>query len=136
MSERVAIIFDELSQLCSQYRAEVPGGRRAWPRSVKERIFELRKMGLSYIEISKKSGIPASSIYAWSATKKGSSFVPVKVVKSKRDLTVRVRKPIESPEIAASPTVTVVTPSGFRIEGLKLGDVPDLFLNLERRGAR
>ncbi len=133
MSEKIGIIFEEISQLCGQYKEEVPGGRRAWPVSIRERVFELRELGLSYLEISKRSGIAIATIYAWKLKSKTSRFVPVKVVKNSRsNPTVTVRKSVPAEVPVGTPTVTVVTPGGFRIENLRVSDVADLFFSLER----
>src|SRR5271154_5882911 len=77
MSDRAEEIFNELAQICEQYKAEVPSNRGAWPESVKSRVFELKSMGLSFIKIAERTGIATQTIYAW---KRPPSFLPVKVV--------------------------------------------------------
>jgi hypothetical protein len=128
MQDRVADLFDELRQLSTQYKAEVPGGRRAWPKCIKDRVIELAELGVKKPEIADRSGLPYFTVHSWtksqSRKKSASSFVQVKVVKKKPTrerlpVTVTV-KDLRVPTIAASQiaTVTVTTPNGFRIEGL------------------
>lgn len=57
MDERKDELLGEVKQIFEQYRQEVPGKRRAWPESIKQRVEELHKLGLSYTQIAKKAGI-------------------------------------------------------------------------------
>lgn len=125
MSDKVTTLFDELTQICNQYKAEVPGRRRAWPQSIKKRISELRQLGVGASEIAACTSIPIQTIYSWSNNAKSSSFLPVKVTaikaKSKTPtVTVRKRSIMKKAQSKSDqiPTVTVVTPSGIRVEGL------------------
>lgn len=45
-------IISEIKQMIVQYRAEVGSERRAWPRSIQMRVFELIEMGFSIQSIS------------------------------------------------------------------------------------
>ena len=140
--QRVADLFLELEQICEQYKEQVPGRRRAWPRAVKDRIGELQRLGISGHQISKRVPIPYMTIASWRRDKpeSGSAFLPVKIVEQPtlapaRATTVTVEKrergrpPIQKVSIAT--TVTVVAPNGLRIEGLPV----DAALRL-LRGAR
>lgn len=142
MSDRVSALFEELSQLIYQYKNEVPGRRRAWPVSIKERVAELRRSGVTFMVISKKSGISIATLYSWKLKSTNSKFLPVKVVEKKSQQpisTVTVRGKRSSimnrsiPE-SAIPTVTVVTRSGLRIEGLGAGDILELIAKIELGG--
>ncbi len=135
MSEKISTILEEISQLCLQYKAEVPGRRRAWPRSIKDRVLALRRLGVSYVKIAQGSGLSAATLYSWKLEQKGASFMPVKVT-AKSTPTVTVGASAERERV--SPTVTVITPSGFRIEGLCALDITELVFCIERRmaGAR
>jgi hypothetical protein len=123
----VDTIFVELSQICDQYKAEVPSNRGPWPESVKARVFELKTMGLSFVKIAERTGIPYGSITSW---KRPGSFLPVKVVKDKSPtVTVgRPRKKASKPELR---TVIVTTPSGYRIEGLDANSAAELIARVE-----
>lgn len=100
MSRTREEIIAELNELCVQYKAEVPGRSQAWPKSIKERVSELHAMGLGDTEISRRVPISAQTIYSWRQGLKKSreGFLPVKIVEAS--------------------TVTVITPQGYRIEGL------------------
>lgn len=124
MGNRQCELLDEVNQLLTQYRQEVPGGRRAWPESIKARVLELRRLGLNYSEIAKRTGVPYFTVLRWRDEKKAPSFEPLAVVPSRASLpkvvTVTVpksRSPRSRPSLA---TVTVAVPGGIRIEGVSL----------------
>jgi transposase-like protein len=127
-------LLDEISQLLSQYRQEVPGKRRAWPESIKQRARALRGTGLNWAQIANRSGIPYHTVLKWRDDKRAGSFALVNVVPAKRYKakvrTVTVAKPtaVKVPDV-----VTVTMPNGVRIEGV--GTVLLLEL-LPRLGAR
>ena len=162
MSELKSDLFDQLSQLCRQYKVEVPGQRQAWPESVKVLIRKLIASGTPAPEIARVSGISYFTINKWSRDARKSaappsSFVEARVVgasprsllapprrrgRPKRIATVTVAEPkikIASTlagvndEIAAcvAVTVTVTTPSGFKLEGLPV----DVALALVKAGS-
>lgn len=130
MGAQAAEIFEELRQICEQYKNEVPGRRRAWPKSIKDRVFALQRQGIRSNQIAKRVPIPYATIMSWNVSdKRKGAFLPVKVVKSATPPTVTVggrpkRKhgPVESKVM----TVTVVTPKGLRIEGLPIEAALDL----------
>ncbi len=116
-------LLDEIRQLITQYRQEVPGRRRAWPESIKNRVLELELMGLERKEIAKRTGISYYTIFNWGAASKKPCFERVTVVRARRALpkaaTVTMTK--SRPHRVARPTLTTVTvtmPSGIRIEGV------------------
>ena len=130
-----AVIAEEVRQLCSQYLQEVPSRRRVWPKSIKDRIFQLLKLEVSSAAIAAQTGIPIATIYQWKsvsprlqAPSPAADFLPVKVVPNK------VTKPQVSPEPSkkpeprrryrgkrsAAPTIIVVAPNGIRFEGLDI----------------
>ncbi|MBU6375845.1 MAG: hypothetical protein KGQ59_07615 [Bdellovibrionales bacterium] len=123
MDDQVSEIFEQLNQICEQYKKEVPGRRHAWPKSIKDRILALQRAGVGAPQIAKRVPVPYATIMSWAiAEKKSGGFLPVKVVKAKRSPTVTVRGARDlggaSRTKTESLTVTVVTPEGFRIEGL------------------
>lgn len=119
-------LIDEIRQLREQYLAEVPGRRSTWPKSIKERVLQLRQLELSYEKIAALTGIPAPTIYSWkSRLNPEPAFLPVKVVE----------EPARSPVVEApatrklaskrvrersTPTIIVIAPNGVRLEGLDL----------------
>jgi hypothetical protein len=100
-------IISEIAQIMEQYRKEVPGGRRAWPESIKSRVIRLRGAGLRCAEISRRTGLPYYTVLEW--RKSATAFVELPVVKEKKVGTVTV------PSLG---TVTVFLPSGVRIDGV------------------
>ncbi len=71
MGNRKAELLDEISQLLDQYRREVPGRRRAWPESIKQRALELHPLGLNFTQIAKRTGLPYYTLLKWRHEKKG-----------------------------------------------------------------
>lgn len=125
-------LLEELRQICSQYKSEVPSRRRPWPRSIKTRIEQLKGMGISYHRISKETCIPIMTMYSWRKTRNAGSFLPVRVsgesrspeVIGDRTSTVTVKIPSKpGPKIRRISTVTVTTPDGIKIEGLSTEQV-------------
>jgi hypothetical protein len=121
MSSESDRLLAEIKQIKQQYQHEVGSKRRPWPRSIRDRISALEKMGVSPREISDGSGVPYHTILQWKFLKrkldKNKSFHPM-VVNNEGDL------PVKSPptvtvktDLKPSRTVTVTTPLGFRIEG-------------------
>lgn len=130
MSDKIESLFQELSQICTQYKAEVPGRRRAWPESIKERVFSLRNYGVSWSKITERTGISYQTMIVWKQP--ATSFSPVKVVESKKPMTVTVREKLRPKAVAKALTVTVITPSGYRIEGLDQRSALTLIEKLHR----
>ena len=146
MTESQNTILDELEQLSSQYKAEVPGVRRAWPESVKSRIRLLLEDGMTAAEASRKTGIPYFTLNSWRRrsharfiqAKLSAPQLPINLLPEKRKLgrprkshhlpaTVTVANlSMQKPSVnhvtsETSGTVTVTTPNGFKIEGLPIG---------------
>jgi hypothetical protein len=143
MSGRAAELIQEVRQITLQYKAEVPGHRRAWPEAIKKRVTELFSLGLKTRKISEVTGISIHTLSLWkSQINGGQSFQQLKIIdaaesKAKSELlatakansfaTVTVTKKRGRPPKVLSPqqldvannvTVTVTTPDGFRIEGV------------------
>jgi len=129
-SEQLA---DEIRQIAQQYQKEVSTKRRAWPLSIKERVIELRQLGLSRREVFKMTGIPEPTVWIWTkgqkreSIKEGSRFVPVKVTSTVKSLTVR--SDIEPISPAIEQSLTVELPGGLRVLGMSI----DTLILLSRR---
>jgi hypothetical protein len=127
-------IVAELLDLCAQYKAEVPGRSQAWPKSIKERVAELHELGLGDTDIAALVPVPMQTIYSWrhgrikKAKKEESQFLPVRINDSPT-VTVkgRPRKKIQQ-KIS---TVTVTTPSGYKVEGLDVDSAVRLLSEVE-----
>ena len=128
MADRAEEILLELSQLCEQYKAEVPSNRRAWPESIKSRVFELKSLGLSFVKIAERTGIASQTIYTW---RRPERFLPVKVVNPPIP-TITVGNEIRKSRQKLT-TVTVITPRGFRIEGLDAKSAMAIIERLENQ---
>lgn len=141
MSGRAAELIQEIRQITLQYKAEVPGRRRAWPEAIRKRVTELFSLGLKTKKISEVTGISIHTLSLWKsqinggqsfqqlkiidaaeskakslATAKTNSFATVTVAK-KRGRPPKVLSP-QQLDVANNVTVTVTTPDGFRIEGV------------------
>jgi len=145
MTESQNTILNELAQLRSQYKAEVPGVRQAWPESVKSRIRLLLDDGMTAAEVSRKTGIPYYALNSW-FRRSHATFIQAKLSepqllpnampeKRKRGrprkshllpATVTVanlalqKPPVDNVTSEVSGTITVTTPNGFKIEGLPI----------------
>lgn len=158
MKTEIAQLFDELRQICAQYAAEVPGKRRPWPESIKTRVLRLRFLGFSNHRIAQETGIPIMTLYSWKmpsdekaralpAPGPGDSrtgeFTPIRVVRRRTGLPARGRPgPIATDVMTVKtsnrqncqkpPTVTVVHPSGLRLEGLTVEQAIEVARRLGR----
>ncbi|MGK5086804.1 hypothetical protein WDW86_04545 [Bdellovibrionota bacterium FG-2] len=120
-----SVIAEEVRQLCAQYLREVPSSRRTWPKSIKDRIFQLFELELSSAAIAAQTGVPIATIYSWkSVLIKSQTFLPMKVVPNKgierrsKPTTVVTKKEPERQCRGDVPTITVVALTGIRFEGL------------------
>lgn len=133
-------ILDELQQVCDQYRREMPGKRKPWPESIRERILQLRDLGLSFHTISVETGIPAMTLYSWGPDGKtrkrkrpGGAFLPVKIAQVAPPTTLTVKhdiRPAEEERRGSLGTVTIVLTTGIRVEGLDVAAAADLLRRL------
>ena len=107
MTRREELLKD-IREMTAQYRAEVPGGRKAWPKSIKDRVMELSRMGMRTTAIADATGLTYFTIHGWK--KSGAGFHALAVAKP-----ATVTVPIKTQPTA---TVTVTTGNGLRIEGI------------------
>jgi hypothetical protein len=119
MSE-VDTLFDELAQLVGQYKTEVPGGRKAWPRSIKARAQKLASLGVSAAKIARRANVSYYTVYSWgkAAEKKG-GFREIAVVPA-RAVARAPKAPGATLQDPATVTVTVTLPNGCKVEGVPL----------------
>jgi hypothetical protein len=131
--QQVDQILEEIRQLQEQYKKEVPTGRRAWPQSIKQRVCELRELGISFRKIAHQTGISVVTMYAWNQQKsqKEAKFIPVEVVNTKKTITV-TDTDNSMTDIKKTVTVTVTTPQGFKIDGLDIEQVLLVIGRLEK----
>ncbi len=65
MNSKAEEILREIVQLIAQYRAEVPGGRRAWPLAIKSRVLAAVGLGVRAKEIASRTELPYYTILTW-----------------------------------------------------------------------
>jgi hypothetical protein len=128
-------LLEEILQITSQYKDEVPGKRKAWPKAIKERVRELNELGMNVKAICERAGLPYYTVLSWRppkrrVTRSHGEFKQVPIVINPRQLPAPIvdenRTPKKTATVAVEPprqTVTVTTPLGFRIEGLELAQV-------------
>jgi lambda repressor-like predicted transcriptional regulator len=144
MREQKSELLDEVNQLIQQYRQEVPGHRKAWPKSIRERVDELRKLGMTLSEIAKETGISYYTIFSW-FERSAAKFEPVNIVPAKTISTVtvagtkekrRVSRPIaaDCADKQSLATVTITLATGVRIEGLNFEALKNLLPALSGGG--
>ena len=58
-------LIDEIKQITEQYSREVTTARRTWPKSVRDRVLALARLGVPRNRIAKECGIPATTVFLW-----------------------------------------------------------------------
>ena len=106
----------EVLEIAAQYSREVPSGRRAWPESIRSRVFALRRAGVRSAEISRRTGLPYYTVLQWKD--EGPRFVelPVRTTPEK----------VSTVTVPASKEFTILLPCGAVIRGLDLNSVAAL----------
>lgn len=123
-AEAAEKLIVEIKQLQEQYNYEVGSRGKPWPKSIRDRVFELIEMGFSMKSVSDDTGIPYYSILNWRHRGREKSKV-----QQFQELAIR---PVLTGAVAATEcsavfqktaTVTVTTPGGYRIEAVDVGAV-------------
>ena len=132
-SQNVDQIFDEIRQLRVQYESEVGRARKAWPKSIRERVLRLVAAGVRYKVIAERSGISGNTIYLWTTRQDEPSSnlpvagafieLPVAAAKPPRR---RYRKGVHG----KSGTVTVKIGERIEVSGLRARDALKLIQSL------
>jgi hypothetical protein len=119
MDDQQSHLVEEISQIFSQFRSEVPGRRSAWPESLKSRVLELNRSGMTFAKIARHTKVPYYTILRWRDEKRGPSFRVMNVVDKRKIATVTVASTAASESVTVAETQTVVIfPNGVRIEGV------------------
>lgn len=150
MEEEVHHLFNELRNIFEQYQKEVPGKRRPWPESIRERILKLWSLGVTSHQISEECKMPAQTLYSWRQRLKKQKAVPgfseIPLKRSKRRTNFQIQQdeirhsnrlqlsqleslPTMQPQVQQSVILTL--PSGVKIEGLNFEQIKDLLQRLE-----
>lgn len=131
-------LIDEIKQIIVQYREEVERDRKPWPKAIKDRVAELLTSGMTAPEICRATGLAYHTVLKWrpSSIKRGAPR-GIHVSKFKEVAVVPVRVP-QIPTEPSTPrvreikgTVTVTTPSGFKIEVQFLDHAIELIAKLK-----
>ena len=92
-----------------QWRGTRRKGARPYTAEMKTKALQLAKdlraKGLAMDAVSKRLGICAATLYLWGSSSKRNRMVPVKILRA------------ELP-VAAPPCFALVSPRGYRLEGL------------------
>ncbi len=153
MVDEAEQLISEIVQIKNQYVVEVGRGRRAWPKSIKERVARLDEIGISPKVVASRTSIPYDTIVLWrynrrhgvhGRLKKG--FHELKVATAQAPLaapTVGILKSatvtvpeikMRHPSLPPSSSLRLTTPTGFIIEGLDDRNVVRLIGDLTRLG--
>ena len=117
-------LVDEIKQITEQYSREVSTSRRTWPKSVRERVLALARLGVPRSRIAKLCALPSATVFNWCRP------VPRKKPRPEpRFLALPVRSEVSHSNATvgigdSSTTPTVVTgiqlllPGGIEVHGL------------------
>ena len=118
MTDQASLLINEINQMKDQYFAEVGAdARRAWPKSIRERVLLLDDMKMNRKELARLTGVPYETIMQWryQENKNEKRQFHALAVREGKNATVTVA----SPKVTVpNATVTVTTPTGYRIEGV------------------
>jgi hypothetical protein len=120
--EEIELLISEVVQMREQYVDEVGGGRRKWPRSIKERVLKLVDLGLRLRQISEQTGVPYETVCQWKYQRgqKSEAFHQLPVVATRpRAATITNAGTVTAPanEIMNSEKpISIRTPDGYWIK--------------------
>lgn len=84
MGSRSEELITEIKEITRQYESEVgTGKRRSWPLSIRERVWELKRLGGgSWRQVSQQSGVPYHTILNWRYRERhsGGDFKEIEIV--------------------------------------------------------
>ena len=107
MDEKIDAFREEVLQ----WRGTRRKGSRPYTAEMKTKALQLakdlQKQGLAMDVVGKRIGICAATLYLWRSSSKGSRMVPVKVVRA-------------DPHVADPGRFALVSPRGYRLEGLSV----------------
>jgi len=131
-------VIEEIQQIKAQYKTEVAGVRKAWPRAIKDRVLKLASDGVRLREVADRTGISYHTLASWTAKAEFEKFHSLPVVRKstnsairKNVATVTVTKSSKSGVVSKIATVTIKTPDGFVI---RLGSARDAVTLLKSLG--
>jgi transposase len=135
MEQAAETIIDEINQIRDQFRSEVSGRRKQWPKSIKSRVVHLLDLGMRPKEIQSHCGISFHTVSLWKSQKSASKFHEIPVLasseKKQNPATVTVTKKSKRPRLTKSTTVTVKISDAVVVE---LASVKEVILLIRGLG--
>ena len=114
--------MERLGQELAEVRAQSRGRALRYPKALREAVVEAAREGLeaggALSAVARRLGIAPGTLDRWLATGPEPRFRPVEVV---------------TPSRADGSTITLVTPKGFRFEGLDPAQAVELLARLDAR---
>lgn len=127
-------LIAEIRELSEQYRREVSTARRTWPKSIRERVLALYRLGINCFRIARLTGVPEPTVTSWCKPRR-----PLRRTRAKNDSRGQFLEVIRDSQIPTVGTgdppiqadlgvleVVVSFPSGLTIRGLKTADLIEL----------
>lgn len=139
--EQIDRLTEEIRQIKIQYKAEVEGHRKQWPKAIKERVLELRSMGLRLKNLADRTGISYHTIAQWTSetgAPRGKFREIAVVTNDARKLTERKIATVTVPRKSkVAPrgkiaTVTIRTPDGFVVRVCSASEAISVVRSLRR----
>jgi hypothetical protein len=139
MLEEASRLIDEICQIKNQYVNEVGSGRRVWPRSIKERMTKLDKLGLPAKGVSARTGIPYCTILLWrhrrqKASPDGGAFHEVTVESKLPAISKSPAVTAPKFEMPKAENLRLTTPEGYVIDGLDAGGIISIMAAVSKAG--
>lgn len=114
--------LEGLGQALAEIRMQSTGRAVRYPQSLREAATEATRKALqtggAFSGVARQLGIAPGTLERWLASEPEQRFRPVEVV---------------DPSQAAAATITLVTPAGFRLEGLDSSQAVELLARLDAR---
>jgi len=117
-------LVDEIKQITEQYSREVTTSRRTWPRSVRERVLALARMGVPRSRIAKLCALPSATVFNWCRPVSGKKLrpqsrflaLPVQPEVSHSSATVGIGNSSSIPTVVTG--IQLLLPGGIEVRGL------------------
>ena len=124
----------EIKQIAEQYNFEVTAARRTWPKSIRERVLALERLGIARQKIARLCGIPAATVFLWCRTiragkkpKTGDAPQFLQIagsVMNSSNPTVRIT---DQSVVSTDIGLRLLLPGGFEVHGLTVSQVWEFY---------
>jgi hypothetical protein len=127
-------LIEQIRQIKVQYEVQVSGQHKQWPKAIKDRVIALSRSGLSIKAISASTEISQHTVASWTARVGRKKFQELAISKQVKALPVLQKQKNRNGSVTKrsvsamdrNRTVTITTPSGYKIEELSLQDLMGL----------